>query len=233
LSIRVKVAAIASIISRVTQFNLTDIDKLLTTTRSVRKRLDLTRPVPREVVLECLSLALQAPTGGNSQGWRWMVVDDADKRAALADMYRRSFAPYIEMQKKAVADAGVQGMDKIVGSAEYLAEHLHEVPVHVIPCLLGRLPGNVDNTSASGFFGSILPAVWSFMLALRSRGLGSAWTTLHLPFEKEAQELLGIPDTVTQTALIPVAYYTGDDFKPGTRRPVEEVTYLNQWKQRP
>ena len=116
-------------------------------------------------------------------------------------------------------------------SASYLAEHLHEVPVHVIPCIYGRTPSGGTLTDAAGLFGSIYPAVWSFQLALRSRGLGSAFTTLHLPYADAAAEILGIPDTVTQTALIPVAYFTGDDFKPADRRPVEEITYWNSWKQ--
>jgi nitroreductase len=122
-------------------------------------------------------------------------------------------------------------MDRVVDSSDHLAQHLHEVPMLVVPCLLSRLPEQPAVVEAAGFYGSMLPAVWSFMLALRSRGLGSAWTTLHLAFEREAAEVLGIPDTVTQTALIPVAYYTGDDFKPADRRPVEEIVYRNQWKQ--
>lgn len=211
-------------------FDLGTVDRLLTTTRAVRKRLDLSRPVPREVVLECLRLAVQAPTGGNVQRWRWVVVDDPDQRAALAELYRRSYEPYMAQQKEAVAKAGRADADRIMASSDYLAEHLAEVPVHVIPCALDRLPPGVDTATAAGFFGSLLPAVWSFQLALRSRGLGSAWTTLHLHHEKEAADLLGIPHTVTQAALLPVAYTVGADFKPGARRPAEEVTYWNGWK---
>jgi len=215
-----------------TGFDLSHTDKLLTTTRSVRKRLDLTRPVERDVILECLQIATQAPSGGNSQPVRWLVVDDPDKRMGLAELYRQSYGPYIEMQKAAAEASGAAGMQGILDSSDHLAQHLHEVPVHVIPCLLHRLPEGASVADTAGFYGSILPAAWSFMLALRSRGLGSAWTTLHLPCEREAGELLGIPDTVTQVALIPVAYYTGTDFKPGRRRPVEEVTYVNGWRQR-
>ncbi len=203
------------------------IDRLLTTTRSVRKRLDLTRPVPREVVLECLRLAIYAPTGGNSQGWRWIVVDDPGKRAALAALYRKRAEPYLGGYRTGAADAP----NRVLDSAQYLAEHLHEVPVLVVPCLLGRLSGTPSTEDAAGFFGSILPAVWSFQLALRSRGLGSVFTTLHLAYEREAGEALGIPETVTQAALIPVAYTKGTDFSPAARRPVEEVTYWNAWKQ--
>ncbi len=215
-----------------TPFDLSQTDKLLTTTRSVRKRLDLTRPVPREVVLEALEVALQAPSGGNSQPWRWLIVDDPDKKQALADLYQRSHDPYMAANREAAAAAGrAEVMSKIMDSSQYLSDHMAEVPVMVIPCLLGR-PEGTTQAETAGFYGSILPAAWSLMLALRSRGLGSAWTTLHLAFEKEAQEILGVPETVTQTALIPVAYYTGDEFKPAPRHPVEKVTYFNGWKQR-
>lgn len=206
-------------------FDLSQTDKLLTTTRSVRKRLDLTSAVDPAVVQRCIEIACQSPTGGNVQHWRWIVVDDPGKRAALAELYNRSAKPYLASGRQTAAP----GMEGILSSAEYLAEHLAEVPVHVIPCILGR-PDGLDQTSLAGWYGGILPAVWSLMLALRSRGYGSAWTTLHLPFEKEAAELLGIPPTVTQVALIPVAKYTGTDFKPGVRRPAEEITYWNDWK---
>jgi nitroreductase len=210
-------------------FDLAQTDHLLTTTRAVRRRLDFTRPVGRDVVLECLRVAMQAPTGGNRQGWRWLVVDDAGKRAGLAALYRRSFEPYIAARKEQL---GESAEDPIIRSSSYLSDHLHEAPVHVIPVALGRLEPDASTADTASFYGSILPAVWSFQLALRSRGLGSAWTTLHLVYEREAAELLGLPDTVTQVALIPVAYYTGTDFKPAQRRPVEEVTYFNGWRQR-
>jgi nitroreductase len=212
-------------------FDLTQTDRLLTTTRAVRRRLDFDRPVEREVVLDCLRVALQAPSGGNTQPWRWLVVDDPDVRAGLADLYRRAYDPYIEMQKDAVRAAGGDDRGPILRSSDYLAEHLHEVPVQVIPCLLGRMPERPTTADTAGFYGSILPAVWSFMLALRSRGLGSAYTTLHLQHEREAAELLGVPDTVTMVALLPVAHVSGD-FRPADRKPVEAVTYWNGWKQR-
>ncbi len=210
-----------------TQADNAPIDRILTTTRAVRKRLDLARPVPREVVLECLRLAIQAPTGGNSQGWRWLVVDDPDKRAAVAGLYRRRAEPYLGGYRAAAPGTN----NSVLDSSEYLMEHLHEVPVLVIPCLLGRLPSTPTNEEGAGFYGSILPAVWNLQLALRSRGLGSVFTTLHLAYEREAGELLGIPDTVTQAALIPVAYTVGTEFKPAVRRPIEEITYWNGWKQ--
>jgi nitroreductase len=213
-------------------FDLTQTDRLLTTTRAVRRRLDFARPVEREVVLDCLRVALQAPSGGNSQPWRWLVVDDPDVRLGLADLYRRGYGPYIEMQREAVRAAGGDDQSAIIRSSDYLAEHLHEAPIHVIPCLLDRLPERPSPADTAGFYGSILPAVWSFQLALRSRGLGSAFTTLHLLHEREAAELLGVPDTVTMAALLPVAYTTGTDFRPADRKPVEAVTYWNTWKRR-
>jgi nitroreductase len=186
--------------------------------------------VEPEVVEECLRLAIQAPTGGNSQGWRWIVVTDADKRAAIAEAYRATWVPYRAASQANVGDGDAQ-QQRVIDSASYLADHLHEVPVHVIPCIYGRVLGGGTLVEGAGVFGSIYPAVWSFQLALRSRGLGSAFTTLHLPHADAIAELLGIPDQVTQTALIPVAYFTGDDFQPAKRRPVEEITYWNGWKQ--
>ena len=208
--------------------DLASVDHVLTTTRSVRRRLDLGRPVEPEVIEECLRLAIQAPTGGNSQGWRWIVVTDAELRMQLAELYRDISTPYLA----AGLDAGEpsEQQRRVVDSAKYLADILHEVPVHVIPCLYGELEG-VPGWAAAGAYGSILPAVWRFQLALRSRGLGSVFTTLHLPHADKAAELLGIPAGVTQAALVPVAYFTGDDFKPAARRPMEEITYWNGWKQ--
>jgi nitroreductase len=211
-------------------FDLSQTDLLLSTTRAVRKRLDLTREVPIDVVMDCIRLATQAPAGGNVQKWRWMIVTDAAKRAAIAELYRRAYAPYIDAQRKSVAETGRTGVSAIMSSSDYLAEHLAEVPMFVIPCGLDRVPPNASNMAMTGYYGSLLPAAWSFQLALRSRGLGSAWTTLHLVYEREAGEILGIPDTVTQLALLPVAYTLGTDFKPGARRPAEEVTYLDTWK---
>ena len=206
-------------------------DHLLTTTRAVRKRLDLTRPVPTELVLQCLRVAVQAPAGGNIQRWRWLLVDDPELKAGLAALYARSYAPYMEEQRAAVATTGRTDADRIMASSDHLTEHLQEVPLLVIPCQLGRPEPGMSQGMLAGFYGSILPAVWSFMLAARSRGLGTAWTTLHLGYEDEAADLLGIPHTVSQVALIPTAFYTGDTFQPASRRAVEEITYRNRWKQ--
>jgi nitroreductase len=216
----------------VTTFDLAQTDRLLTTTRAVRKRLDLSRPVPREVVLDCLRLAIQAPSGSNTQGWRWIVIDDPGVRAGLADLYRRGAEPYFAASRDLLAANGFHD-HPILSSSEHLAERLHDAPVHVVPCVLNRLNEHPTTADAAGLYGSIIPAVWSFMLALRSRGLGTVYTTLHLAHEQEAAELLGIPDTVTQVALLPVAYTVGDEFKPAARRPVEEVTYFNGWKRVP
>jgi nitroreductase len=201
-------------------------DYLLATTRSVRKRLDFGRPVEPEVVVECLRLAVQAPTASNSQLWRWVVVTDPAKRAALAELYRDGGREYLREK----AQSGLEGQTKrVYESALYLADHLHEVPVHVIPCLVGRVDGQ-SNERMAAFYGSIIPAAWSFMLALRSRGLGSTWTTLHLPREREAAELLAIPADVTQVALLPVAYTIGTEFRPAVRPPVEGITCWNGWE---
>jgi nitroreductase len=210
------------------EFDVEQIDHLLTTTRAVRKRLDLTKPVPREVIVDCIRVATQAPAGGNVQRWRWVVVDDPDLKRGIADLYRRSYAPYMAAQREAAAQIGKTDTQAIMASSDHLADILHEVPALVIPCSLGAPSGSQG--MVAGFYGSILPAVWNFMLAARARGLGTAWTTLHLEHEAEARGLLGIPSTVTQVALTPVAYYTGDSFKPGTRRPAEEITYFNGWK---
>ncbi|MFP6815453.1 MAG: nitroreductase family protein [Pseudomonadales bacterium] len=210
-------------------FDIAMTDELLATTRAVRKRLDLTRPVPREVINECLELAVQAPTGSNSQGWRWVIVDDADKRKALADLYRKGAGEYLAAASAQADEGGDAQTQRVFSSAMYLADHLEEVPVHVIPCLAGRPAENTPQAMYAGTYGSIFPAVWSFQLALRSRGLGSALTTLHLIHEKEAAEVLGLPDSVLQVALLPVAYTVGTDFKRASRPPVSEITHWNTW----
>jgi nitroreductase len=214
-----------------TAFDLTQTDHLLTTTRAVRKRLDLSKPVPRELILDCIRIATQAPAGGNVQMWRWLVVDDPGLKRGLAELYRRSYEPYIEAQRASMAQTTRTDIQAIMSSSDHLAHVLHDVPALVIPCQLGRIDASAPQATIAGAYGSILPAVWSFMLAARTRGLGTAWTTLHLAYEREAADLLGIPANVTQVALTPVAYYTGDDFKPGSRLPVERVTYFNGWKQ--
>jgi len=210
-------------------FDIHKADELLSTTRAVRKRLDLSREVPREVVNECLELAVQAPTGGNGQGWRWLVVEDADIRAQLAELYQKAASDYLASSAKQAEADGNKQNQRVFSSAQYLADHLAEVPVHVIPCMAGRPPENTPAAMYSGLFGSIYPAIWNFQLALRARGLGSALTTLHLSSEQQAAEILGIPDDVMQVALLPVAYTLGTEFKRAQRPPVAEITHWNRW----
>ena len=225
--------------------DLSTVDHLLTTTRSVRQRLDLARPVEPEVIERCIEIALQAPTGSNLQGWHFMVVTDPQKRAGLAELYHKGWTAYYDVQREhppqfSQNDQRLAQRPRIIQSSAFLGEHLHEVPVFIIPCIereMAEVPHWAELRSFGNFFqasiyGSIFPATWSLMLALRSRGLGSSLTTLHLIYEKEAAELLGIPDHVVQTALIPVAYYTGTDFHPAKRRPAGEVTHWEHWGQR-
>jgi nitroreductase len=206
-------------------------DELLTTTRSVRKRLDLTRPVPMDLVRECLEIALQAPSGSNRQAWHWVVVTDTDQRAALGELYRRAVDSYLESPGAAGKlyqdDPGRAPVQERVGdSVAYLGQHMKDVPVHVIPCL--RVP-KLEAVNQAGTWGSVLPAAWSYMLAARSRGLGTAWTTLHLTYEREAAEILGLPADMRQTALIPTAYYTGTTFKRAAREPLDNVLHIDRW----
>lgn len=210
-------------------------DELLSTTRAVRKRLDLTRPVEPELIRECVELAVQAPTGSNTQRWHFVVVTDAEKRKALGEFYRQGMAAAYgpgsaNSQQPVPSDPqAARARERILSSAWYLAEHMHQVPVLIVPCIQGRLEGTPSPVQA-GAWGSILPAVWNFMLAARARGLGTAWTTLHLLHEREAAETLGIPyEKVTQAALIPVAYTIGTDFQPGPRKPLGEVLHWDQW----
>jgi nitroreductase len=210
-----------------------DADTLLTTTRSVRKRLDFDRPVPRSVVEECLQLALQAPSGSNNQGWHWIIVEDPAKKLALRDIYRENFALYAAAPRpqRASDDVRTQRMNKVVDSALFLAENFHRAPLLVIPAIEGRLD-NLPSFATASMWGSLLPATWSFMLALRERGLGSAWTTIHLmnDGERKAAELLGIPyDAITQGGLFPVAYTKGTDFKPAARLPLDSVLHWDRW----
>jgi nitroreductase len=208
-------------------FDLEETDRLLSTTRSVRRRLDLNTAVSPDVVLECIRLAVQAPTGGNAQGWRWLVVADADRRAAIGAIYRRAAEQYLPLYRQ--GGELTQQTSKVLDSADYLGEVMGEAPLLVIPCIKGRLP-DASPVFAAPMYGSILPAVWSFQLALRSRGLGTCFTTLHLAYESEAAELLGIPGDITQVGLLPVAYTKGTDFRPAERGPVERITYWDSWK---
>jgi nitroreductase len=207
-------------------------DHLLTTTRSVRKRLDFSRPVDPAVVMTCIEIALQAPTGSNAQGWSFFVVTDAAKKQVIGDLYRRGFELYAGnpdlRPTYQETDLRAKQLPRVIDSATYLAQHMHEAPVLVIPCIEGRVE-NAGVLAQASVYGSILPAAWSFMLALRSRGLGTAWTTLHLMYEQDVATLLGIPESVTQTALFPVAYYTGTDFKPAKRLATSQLVHWDTW----
>jgi len=206
-------------------------DEVLATTRSVRKRLDFDRPVEHDIVMECLDLALQAPTGSNRQGWQWVFVTDQAKKDALAKIYADNFALYRQMPSPQYEadDPRADRMDKVVDSAQYLADNMERAPILLVPCLEGK---PADGSSGAAFWGSLLPAVWSFMLALRERGIGSAWTTLHLinGGDEQAAELLGIPhDRYSQAGLFPIAYTKGTDFKVASRLPAAEVSHWEQW----
>lgn len=212
------------------------IDELLTTTRAVRQRLDLTRPVEPEVIQECLSLAVQAPTPGGMQNWHFVVVTDPSQREALATLYRksaRSSGGQEDMLKQMIAVAADEKeaayLTRKVAPARYLTEHLHEVPVHIVPCIEGRAE-NLSAVEQAAHWGGIWPATWSFMLAARSRGLGTVLTTLHLAFEQEASDVLGIPyEQVMQVGLIPVAYTLGTSFKLAARKPLASVLHWDRW----
>ena len=217
-----------------TDLDLSVCDTLLTTTRSIRKRLDLSRPVPPELIEECLEVAVQSPSATNTQKWRFMVIRDAEKRAGIARLYKQAFESYWEQ-----ADDSTYGTtgpasteaQRMIDSAVYLVDHLHEVPVHVLFCIEDQVR-DVPLFNQATAYGSILPAAWSFMLAARARGLGCCWTTVHLKHAAEVARLLDIPDTVTQGVLLPMAYYTGTAFKPARRIPATELTHWDTWGQK-
>jgi nitroreductase len=206
-------------------------DELLTTTRSVRRRLDLSRPVSHDLIRECIQVAVQAPTGSNRQQWQWLVVTDPETKRFIGERYRDSWYAYAAAGRPAYAedDPRHAQLPRVVRSARYLADHMAEVPVMVIPCIEGRVDGQ-DNLAIAGLYGSIVPAAWSFMLAARVRGLGSAYTTLHLRYEREVAERLGVPyATYTQAALLPVAYFTGETFRPAERVPLDSIVHWERW----
>jgi nitroreductase len=219
------------------QLNLSN-DELLSTTRAVRKRMDFERPVEKEVLLECLELALQAPSGSNAQGWHFLFVTDPAKRKAVADIYRELFKGYAASPMAASAQHAddpsmSRTQERVMSSAQYLADNMHRAPVFFMPCISGRVDGvtgDMANAAQAGTFGSIIPAAWSFMLAARARGLGTCWTTIHLMAERQVAEILDIPyESVTQVALIPIAYTQGTDFRPGPRKPLEGILHFDGW----
>ena len=213
-----------------------DANHVLRTTRSVRLRLDFERPIDPAVIEECLEVALQAPTASNSQQWQWVVITDPDKISAVADIYRKSFQVLTDRppeQRPAYGpdDSRTHQSEKVTKSAMYLAAEMHRCPAMLIACINGRIE-QLPAMAHAGVYGSILPGAWSFMLAARERGIGMAWTTIHLRHEADVAAVLGIPDDVTQTVLFPMAYFTGEDFKPAPRVPLSEVVHWNAWGQR-
>jgi nitroreductase len=214
-------------------------DELLSTTRAVRKRLDLDRPVSEEVLKECMEIAVQAPTGSNAQGWQFVFVTDPVKKAKIGEIYRQAFSIYRDMPSaihKLHMDSGdnslTDSQTRSASSADYLAENMGKVPALLIPCIAGRTdsPETSNIIAQTGTLGSIIPAAWNFMLAARARGIGTAWTSLHLMQEKEVADIIGIPfDDYMQVALIPIGYTKGTNFKPAYRPPVETVMHINNW----
>lgn len=213
-----------------------DADHALKTTRSVRFRLDFEQPLDPAEIEECLEIALQAPTASNSQQWQWVVVTDPGKIAAIAEVYRRSFEvlanrPAEERPDYGAGDSRTEQAEKVTASATYLAEQMHRCPAMLLACINGRVEDEGAQRQAA-VYGSILPGAWSFMIAARARGIGMAWTTLHLRHEEEVADLLGIPRDVTQAALFPMARFSGEDFKPAPRVPLAEVVHWNEWGRR-
>ena len=216
-----------------------DVDEVLTTTRAVRRRLDLERPVPRTIVEHCIEIARQAPIAENAEVCRFVVVDDPDLRAGLAEVYRRATLDFVlEPMRRRAAERAERGepprtlppqMQRVLASAFHLREHLHEVPVLVLAGSIDRPPRESLGAHASGFYGSVYPTIWSLQLALRSRGLGSSLTCIHLHYAEDVARLLALPDTFHQVALLPVAYTRGLDFKPAPR-PVERTVHWNGWQ---
>lgn len=211
------------------------VDEVLTTTRAVRKRLDTSRPVPRALLEECLEIAMQAPNGSNRNTWRWLIVDDRETIRRLADEYKAAMGLLSSgaMPTMNPLDSGIPGEDKILESAYALVEKLPDMPAILIPLMPGR-PDGKDVVAQASMWGSIVQAVWSFMLALRERGLGSIWATVTTRREKEIAELLGIPhDRYTQVGMFPIAYTIGTDFRRAWRKPVADVLDWNRFEDRP
>ena len=205
-------------------------DQLLTTTRAVRKRLDLTRPVERSVIEECLRIAQQAPSASNRQHWHFMVVTDPAKKAGIAQVYARGRATMMANRLAAAAtDAERADVQARAAAPDEFSPKLAQAPALVIPCIEGQRDAQ-PYASQAALWGTVAPAAWSFMLAARARGLGTVWTTIHLYHEREAADILGIPyDEVMQAALTPVAYTLGTEFKPAKREPLEKMTHWDTW----
>jgi nitroreductase len=210
-------------------------DEVLTTTRAVRKRMDFDRAIELSAIEECLEIALQAPTGSNGQQWEWVVVTDPDKIASIAALYKEGFAAYLGMEGSVKTiykgdEAGrIAQQERVTDSAQYLADNMHRCPAIVIPVLPMKLDG-MPNLVGASLYAGIMPAAWSFCLAARERGIGTSWTTIHLMFEEQVAEILGIPFAETsQVALIAMAYTKGTDFRPARREPLSASLHVNEW----
>lgn len=212
--------------------DIMSVDEVLTTTRTVRKRLDLSRPVPDDVIAQCIEIATYAPSGSNRQGWHFVVITDAEKRRQIGALYKRSFDQYYEAQMAQLGQAPETPdraqLAKVLDSARYLGDHMGDAPALILVCAEGRVE-NAGAMAQAAFYGSVVPAAWSLMLALNARGIGTAWTTLHMRYADETAELLGVPATVTQVMLTPVAYLKDGPSKRAARKPAAERTYWNQW----
>jgi nitroreductase len=209
--------------------DLASVDLALTTTRSVRRRIDWDRPIPREVIEQCIDIATQAPTGLDLEAWRFLVITEPERKRRMAELYRRAFDELGNLRAEYARRTGSEP-PKLRKAPRDLADRLHEMPALILVCSLGRPDESVARQV--GFYGSVLPAAWSLMVALRARGLGSTWTSLHLMNERETAELLGIPDEVTQTVLLPVGYMRDAVLAPAPRKPAREVTFWEQWGDR-
>jgi nitroreductase len=210
-------------------------DELLSTTRAVRKRLDVGRPVPDDLVRECVAAAMQAPSGSNNMTMQFVVVRDAEKRAAIGEVYRQCYEIYKGLDGIYVGsitkptESEQAQQQRVQTSADFLGDHMGDAPVLVIACTAGRADG-VPAMIAASMMGNILPATWSFMLAARARGLGTAWTTVHLMMEQQVAEIVGIPfDDVQQVCLTPLAFTVGTDFKPAARPEPDTIIHWDVW----
>lgn len=213
--------------------DIASIDEVLTTTRTVRKRLDLSRPVPNDVIAQCIEIATFAPSGSNRQGWHFIVITDAGLRKQIGAIYKRSFDLYYTSQMAQLGNAPTDDpnraqLAKVLDSARYLGDHMGDAPALILVCAEGRVE-NAGAMAQAAFYGSVIPAAWSLMLALNARGIGTAWTTLHLRHDEEVASLLGIPKDVTQVMLTPVGYLKDGPSKKAARKPARERTYWNHW----
>ena len=210
-------------------------EEVLTTTRAVRKRLDFDRPVPAELIRECVAVALQSPSGSNIITMHFVVITDVAKRKAVGEIYGQCFARYKSADfyagkvDKGTPECNAQ-QQRVASSADYLGDHMGDAPALVIPCVPGRPLDKGGVIASASSLGNVLPAMWSFMLAARNRGLGTAWTTLHLMKEREVAEVVGIPfEQATQVCLSPLAYTKGTDFKPAVRPDPASFLHWNGW----